>query len=105
MLGVGYLLSMNQRDESTIVEVDGKSLRLTHLSKVMFPNDGFTKRKLRTHFRVGLPWFVAEESLCLLIGKRVQFLQHPVQVFLVGYLCLILDDYQSHIRYSRRLPE
>ncbi len=29
MLGVGYLLSMNQRDESTIVEVDGKSLRLT----------------------------------------------------------------------------
>ena len=41
MLGVGYLLSMNQRDESTIVEVDGKSLRLTHLSKVMFPDDGF----------------------------------------------------------------
>ena len=30
----GYLLSMNQRDESTIVEVDGKSLRLTHLSKM-----------------------------------------------------------------------
>jgi len=32
---------MNQRNESTIVEVDGKSLRLTHLSKVMFPDDGF----------------------------------------------------------------
>jgi hypothetical protein len=46
MLGVGYLLSMNQRDESTIVEVDGKSLRLTHLSKVMFPDDGFTKAEL-----------------------------------------------------------
>ena len=30
MLGVSNLLSMNQRDESTIVEVDGKSLRLTH---------------------------------------------------------------------------
>ncbi len=40
MVGVSYLLSMNQRDESTMVEVDGKSLRLTHLSKVMFPEDG-----------------------------------------------------------------
>ncbi len=45
MLGVGYLLS-NQRSESTIVEVDGKSLRLTHLSKAMFPDDGFTKAEL-----------------------------------------------------------
>ena len=43
---VSYLLAMNQRDESTIVEVDGKSLRLTHLSKVMFPDDGFTKAEL-----------------------------------------------------------
>ncbi len=34
------------RDESTVVEVDGKSLRLTHLSKVMFPDDGFTKAAL-----------------------------------------------------------
>ncbi len=40
---------MNQRDESTMVEVDGKSLRLTHLSKVMFPEDGFTKAKLLNH--------------------------------------------------------
>jgi len=31
---------MNQRDQPTVVEVDGKSLRLTHLSKVMFPEDG-----------------------------------------------------------------
>ena len=31
---------MNQRDESTIVEVDGKSLRLTHWSSVIFPDDG-----------------------------------------------------------------
>ncbi len=39
--GLGkFLLSMNQRDQSTVVEVDGKSLRLTHLSKVMFPDDG-----------------------------------------------------------------
>ena len=28
------------------MEVDGKSLRLTHLSKVMFPDDGFTKAEL-----------------------------------------------------------
>ncbi len=46
MVGISYLLPMNQRDESTMVEVDGKSLRLTHLSKVMFPDDGFTKAEL-----------------------------------------------------------
>ncbi len=48
MLGVGYLLPMN---ESTIVEVDGKSLRLTHLSKVMFPDDGFTKAELLLYYQ------------------------------------------------------
>ncbi len=48
MVGVVYLLPMNQRDESTMVEADGKSLRLTHLSKVMFPDDGFTKAELLT---------------------------------------------------------
>jgi len=55
MLGVGYLLSMNQRDESTIVEVDGKSLRLTHLSKVMFPEDGFTKAELLLYYQTVAP--------------------------------------------------
>ena len=46
---------MNQRDESTIVEVDGKSLRLTHLSKVMFPYDGFTKAELLLYYRTVTP--------------------------------------------------
>ena len=55
MLGVGYLLSMNQLDESTIVEVDGKSLRLTHLSKVMFPDDGFTKAELLLYYQTVAP--------------------------------------------------
>ena len=56
MLGVGYLLPMNQREnESTIVEVDGKSLRLTHLSKVMFPDDGFTKAELLLYYQTVTP--------------------------------------------------
>ncbi len=55
MLGVGYLLPMNQRDESTMVEVDGKSLRLTHLSKVMFPEDGFTKAELLFYYQPVAP--------------------------------------------------
>jgi len=43
---------MNQREnESTIVEVDAKSLRLTHLSKVMFPDDGFTKAELLLYYQ------------------------------------------------------
>jgi len=46
---------MNQRDESTIVEVDGKSLRLTHLSKVMFPDDGFTKAELPLYYQTIAP--------------------------------------------------
>ena len=49
--GVSYILPMNQREESTIVEVDGKSLRLTHLSKVMFPDDGFTKAELLLYYQ------------------------------------------------------
>ncbi len=46
---------MNQRGESTIVEVDGKSLRLTHLSKVMFPEDGFTKAELLLYYQTVAP--------------------------------------------------
>ncbi len=52
MVGVGYLLPMN---ESTIVEVDGKPLRLTHLSKVMFPDDGFTKAELLLYYQTVTP--------------------------------------------------
>ena len=46
---------MNQRDESTVMEVDGKSLRLTHLSKVMFPDDGFTKAALLLYYQTIAP--------------------------------------------------
>ena len=47
---------MNQREnESTIVEVDAKSLRLTHLSKVMFPDDGFTKAELLLYYQTIAP--------------------------------------------------
>ena len=42
---------MNQMDESTLVEVDGKSPRLTHLSKVMFPEEGFTKAELLLYYQ------------------------------------------------------
>ncbi len=54
-VGVGYLLPMNQRDKSTVVEVDSKSLRLTHLSKVMFPEDGFTKAELLLYYQTVAP--------------------------------------------------
>ncbi len=46
---------MNQRDQSTVVEVDGKSLRLTHLSKVMFPDNGFTKAELLLYYQTIAP--------------------------------------------------
>ncbi len=37
------------------MEVDGKSLRLTHLSKVMFPDDGFTKAELLLYYQTIAP--------------------------------------------------
>ena len=37
------------------MEVDGKSLRLTHLSKVMFPDDGFTKAELLLYYQTLAP--------------------------------------------------
>jgi len=81
MLGVGYLLPMNQREnESTIVEVDAKSLRLTHLSKVMFPDDGFTKAELLLYYQtiapILLPHLACIDSpryiLRLALGRRVK---------------------------------
>ncbi len=46
---------MTQRDEPRHVEVDGKSLRFTHLSKVMFPEDGFTKAELLLYYQTVAP--------------------------------------------------
>ncbi len=42
---------MNQHD------VDGKSLRLTHLSKVMFP-EGFTKAELLLYYQTIAPFLL-----------------------------------------------
>ncbi len=46
---------MSQRDAPTFVEVDGKSIRLTHLSKVLFPEDGFTKAELLLYYQTVAP--------------------------------------------------
>jgi bifunctional non-homologous end joining protein LigD len=43
------------RDDSTYVEVAGKSLRLTHLSKVLFPDDGITKAELLLYYQTVAP--------------------------------------------------
>ena len=37
------------------MEVDGKSLRFTHLSKVTFPEDGFTKAELLLYYQTLAP--------------------------------------------------
>ena len=38
-------------DDSAYVEVDGKTLRLSHLSKVLFPEDGITKAELLFYYQ------------------------------------------------------
>ena len=46
---------MSQRDEPAFVEVDGKTVRLSHLSKVMFPDDGITKAELLLYYQTVPP--------------------------------------------------
>ncbi len=55
MVGVSDLLPMNQRDQSTVVEVDGKVAKTPHLSKVMFPEDGFTQAELLLYYQNAAP--------------------------------------------------
>ena len=42
-------------DDSAIVEIDGKNLRLSHLSKVLFPDDGITKAELLFYYQSVAP--------------------------------------------------
>ena len=43
------------RDDATFVEVSGKSLRLSHLSKVLFPEDGITKAEILLYYQSVAP--------------------------------------------------
>ena len=49
---------MSQRDVPAFVEVDGKSLRLTHLSKILFPQDGITKAELLLYYQTVAPTLI-----------------------------------------------
>ena len=46
------------RDDSTYVEVAGKSVRLSHLSKVLFPEDGITKAELLLYYQTVAPFLL-----------------------------------------------
>src|SRR5208337_1946917 len=39
-----------------LVDVDGRRLKLTNLNKVLFPNDGYTKRDLISYYDSVAPW-------------------------------------------------
>ena len=39
------------KDEAAFFEVDGKTLRLTHLEKVLFPDDGITKAEILLYYQ------------------------------------------------------
>ena len=49
---------MSQRDEPAFVEVDGKTVRLSHLSKLMFPDDGITKAELLLYYQTVTPFLL-----------------------------------------------
>ena len=41
---------MNQDEKPTYFDVEGKTLRITHMSKVLFPEDGLTKAELLHYY-------------------------------------------------------
>jgi len=43
------------RDQPAFVEVDGKTLRLSHLEKVLFPDDGITKAEILLYYQTVAP--------------------------------------------------
>ena len=51
---------MAEPDDATYVEVEGKTVRLTHLTKVMFPEDGITKAELLLYYRTVAPYLLPQ---------------------------------------------
>ena len=49
---------MAEPDDATYVEVEGKTVRLTHLTKVMFPEDGITKAELLLYYQTVAPYLL-----------------------------------------------
>ena len=43
------------RDQPAFVEVEGKTLRLSHLEKVLFPDDGITKAEILLYYQTVAP--------------------------------------------------
>ncbi len=53
--GVEFL---DMRDEAAFFEVDGKTIRLTHLDKVLFPDDGITKAEILLYYQTVAPFLI-----------------------------------------------
>jgi bifunctional non-homologous end joining protein LigD len=49
---------LDLKGKEAVVEVDGRTLKLTNLSKVLYPNDGFTKRDLLEYYDLVSPWLI-----------------------------------------------
>ena len=46
------------QSEGTFVEVGGKTVRLSHLSKVLFPDDGITKAEILLYYQTVAPFLI-----------------------------------------------
>ena len=60
------------QSDATFVEIDGKTLRLSHLSKVLFPDDGITKAEIILYYQT-----VAQYLLPHLRGRPVTLKAFP----------------------------
>lgn len=60
------------KTENVLAELDGKTVRLTHLNKVYFPEKGFTKRDTLAYY-----WRVAEFMLPFLRDRPLVLQRHP----------------------------
>ncbi len=60
------------REENLVVELDGRRLRLTHLNKVYFPKQRYTKRRLLAYY-----YRVADYMLPFLINRPLVLHRYP----------------------------
>ena len=54
-LRLSIVESCHMRDQPAFVEVEGKTLRLSHLGKVLFPDDGITKAEILLYYQAVAP--------------------------------------------------
>src|SRR5258708_7941194 len=74
----------------TIVEVQGRKLKLTNLDKVLYPATGFTKGQVADYYVRIAPYLVPH-----LAGRALTMKRYPEEIFLVDSFGIALHGERS----------